>query len=616
MNVVEKTEEINIAEKKILTNSEKVKKGIKSVLKKINIKKIGAILLIFVSCYISMELLNGITEFTIGEVSTFADVSLWISRVLKKVFFSAIVLFPLYLIMKSLVGKTKFTCTFLYTIIIIFSIANYIVTKVRGISITISDFYAIKTAINVAKGIKIKFGWDFFFGILAFVVSNIVLWKYIKFDEKKSKKRIRFSEALLGIILIYGIFNSQVLSDIKIWDINVSYKESGVPIVIARMIHDLKVPKPENYNSEQLKEVLAQYKDDTDEYEGKIPNVIVVMNESFADVNDLFNIDVSEDNLPYYHQLINGEDVVSGFVHSSKYGGGTATVEYEFLTQNTVSFLPSGAIPYQQYIFTPIKQSMVSIMNKLNYHSYGIHSWYKSGYSREKIYKLLGFKDIMFYEDMPNLRLDISNYSSDESTYEYIYNILENKDENEKVFQFVVTVQNHLPFWNIDDNGTQFKPKDQEVNGYLQDANRSDQALKKLVDYLKEYDEDTILLFFGDHQPPLDLENKYGSNGKYSVEETSYVVPFIIWANYDIEEKSGIETSTNYLQNILYSVANMPKDSYTKYIDNLQKDIPIITQNYYIDKDGKKWDINDRNSPYYEKIIKYGCMTYYQLFEN
>ena len=111
------------------------------------------------------------------------------------------------------------------------------------------------------------------------------------------------------------------------------------------------------------------------------------MNESFADLNSIYNIeDLSDDPISFFHELMNEENVISGVMHSSQFGGGTANVEYEFLTQNVTAFLPTGSMPYQQYITKDVNKSIVSYMNKLGYKTYGMHYWDKSGYSREKIY--------------------------------------------------------------------------------------------------------------------------------------------------------------------------------------------------------------------------------------
>ena len=583
-------------------------------------------MLFFFICYVSMELLNG---HDVIFTRIFGFSASWSERIwlIKNVFydffrfpkfiFNYLMFIFLYLITKGITNKTKLSCTIVSSIAVIFGVINYIVTEVRGISITISDIYSIQTAVNVAKGIRFHIEGNFIVGVLLFIISNVILWKVYKTESKDKKIVNRIITTLVGICGIIAIFTSNTLMNrIAIWDINESYAESGAGLTLMRMIKDLKIEKPQNYNANKVIELLSQYEDDTQGFEGNLPNVVVVMNESFADLQSLFNFDILEDNLSYYHQLIEEENTISGVMHSSKYGGGTANVEYEFLTQNTTAFLPTGSVPYQQYISKPVNQSIVTYMNKLNYNSYGIHSWYKNGYSRGKVYKFFNFNNSMFYEDMPNLSIDLTGYSSDWSTYEYLYDILRNKEREEKNFTFLVTVQNHLPFTNIDEEGTQFVEDDNELNSYLQYELRSDTALNALINFLKEYDEDTILLFFGDHQPNLNLEEIYGSNGIYSEEESSYIVPFFVWANYDIEEQKEIETSTNYLQNILFTAANMPKDPYTKYIEELRTYIPVITTQYYIDKDGNRYNIDDETSPYYEKLQEYWQVVYYQIFEN
>ena len=255
-------------------------------------------------------------------------------------------------------------------------------------------------------------------------------------------------------------------------------------------------------------------------------------------------------------------------------------------------------------------------MNELNYNSYGIHSWYKNGYSRGKVYKFLQFNNSVFKETMPNLKNEINEYPTDISTYEHWFDIMNNKSKDEKNFTFIVTMQNHLPFNSVDYDRTLYVDDNYELNAYLQYEKMSDDALEALIEFIREYDEDTILLFFGDHQPNLVLEEKYGLNGNYSEEESSYVVPFFIWANYDIDEQSDIEISTNYLQSLLFDVASLPKDSYTNYISELREYIPVITAQYYIDKDDNFYEINDKSSPYYEKLEEYWRMIYYQMFDN
>ncbi len=580
---------------------------IKKFCEKVNMRKMMLIALFFFSCVVSMELLNGICR-----------ISIYGKRMLiEKFLFNFILLIAMYLMFYFITHKTKLSCTLVSVIVILFSIANYIVIEVRGIAITISDFFVINTALNVIKGTRIQIRTEFVIGIILFIVSNIILWKYIDFKEKNRKNRYRVLGGVVAILILVVTANSKYIAKMNIWDINDSYIVNGAGPVMLKMASSIKVKQPANYNSNDISLFLDNYEDETKEYDGQnLPNVVVIMNESFADLNDVYDLQIQEDNLPFYHSLIGQENTVSGIMHSSKFGGGTANVEYEFLTQNTTAFLPVGSYPYQQYITKAVKESIISYMNNLNYNSYGMHPWYKKGYSREKVYKFLGFKNTLFYEDMDELKLDKSDYVSDESAYEYIYKTFENKQKDEKIFDFLVTVQNHTPFWNEDTEGKIFKDGDQRINTYFQEIYRSDMALENLIQFFKGYDEDTIILFFGDHQPEIDIDESYTINSKYDNEEAKYIIPFFIWANYDIEEQKDIETSTNYLQNILLNAANMPKNQYDNYIDELRTEIPVITANYYKDKDGQRYNFYDTDSPYYEKLQEYWKVIYYEMFNN
>ena len=67
------------------------------------------------------------------------------------------------------------------------------------------------------------------------------------------------------------------------------------------------------------------------------------MNESFSDLNVLGDFTTNEDYMPYLHSLQNGaENTVTGYLNVSVCGGNTANTEFEFLTGNSMAFLPQG----------------------------------------------------------------------------------------------------------------------------------------------------------------------------------------------------------------------------------------------------------------------------------
>ncbi|WP_162474078.1 sulfatase-like hydrolase/transferase [endosymbiont 'TC1' of Trimyema compressum] len=45
----------------------------------------------------------------------------------------------------------------------------------------------------------------------------------------------------------------------------------------------------------------------------------------------------------------------------------------------------------------------------------------------------------------------------------------------------------------------------EEFNGYLRNLKETDDSLRILMDYLKTRDKETIVVFYGDHQPRLEM---------------------------------------------------------------------------------------------------------------
>ena len=92
-----------------------------------------------------------------------------------------------------------------------------------------------------------------------------------------------------------------------------------------------------------------------------------------------------------------------------------------------------------------------------------------------------------------------------------------------------------------------------------------------------------------------------------------YKVPFVIWANYDIEERYLETSSLNYLSAILCETAGVPLTGYQKYLLDLSKKYPAVSANFAVDAEGsKKYIYQIENDP---DINTYMCLQYNHLFE-
>ena len=515
----------------------------------------------------------------------------------------------LFFILKSIFKNTKLSFIILISITFIFNIVNYFVYTKRGVKLAISDLFSFKTAMNVSRGLVIELPHYLGNIIMIFIIAIIIIL-LLKTNEKNNKKNIlkeileRAIYFAVGVSIIALITITPYYKEIILWNINDSYIDRGTGMTILKQFSQIGLKKPKDYNSEYVQKKLEELKDDDFKVDVEKPNIIIVVNESFTDLYDEYNLG-NRDSIPYFRNLLKEENIVSGTMYSSEFGGGTANIEYEFLTQNTTFLFPTNAVIFNQYIRDK-KDSIVSYMKNLGYYTVAIHGWWKSGYNREIVYKYFDFDETIFYEDREDWDLSITTeYPTDKTMYEKLIEKLELKDSDKPLFYYILTMQNHREYFRnsplIDDFD-----EDVELNCYLEALSDSDNHLEYLINYLKNFDEKTIVLFFGDHQPRLEslkLEKGYTKDNK---------VPFMIWANYDIEEKNGIDTSTIFLQNYLIDVVGFPKTSYMKYMENLRKVLPVITKEFYMDSEGNSYVMGE-DSKYKDLIDDYGKMIYYMV---
>ena len=184
-------------------------------------------------------------------------------------------------------------------------------------------------------------------------------------------------------------------------------------------------------------------------------------------------------------------------------------------------------------------------------------------------------------------------------------------------------MQNHSSYTEEFDN---FTPditvnnvKSKTLNNYLSLMKISDEAIKKLVNYFSEQDEDTIIVFFGDHQPtnsvisPIwKLNGKSSSTLSLEDETLRYKVPFFIWANYDIAEASNIETSPNFLGNKVLEAAGIPLSDFRGYLAELEQSYPVVSSIRAEDTSGNRYEIKEVE----DSLNDYAILQYYYLLDS
>ena len=310
-------------------------------------------------------------------------------------------------------------------------------------------------------------------------------------------------------------------------------------------------------------------------------------------------------------------------MYSSVKGGNTANTEFEFLTGLSMYFLPTGSIAYQQYIKSELP-ALPSQLSSIGYTSVAMHPYYPKGWNRDTVYDDLGFEEKYFKDDFQNPEI-LRTYISDWTTYQKIIERYEQKSSDEKLFMFDVTMQNHGSYVKRYSNfipdvsilggkGTYLKATEQ----YLSLIKRSDEAFKQLVEYFEKQSEPTIIMMFGDHQPADYITNvvdtgkvmdegddSISSIGTGSDRKERYIVPFVMWANYDIDESQGEETSANYLAVRLLKAAGLPLTDFQSYLSDLEQEVPFVSAHVLKENQGTEssTDTADNLLKVYKKLL-------------
>lgn len=442
---------------------------------------------------------------------------------------------------------------------------------------------------------------------------------------------------LLSMALIYG-YTGMVQSESfvrnfglydKLFTPTVMNKRDGNIVAFLMELEYMDVEKPSGYSPEETGSKYTQAGQDSagltaaveDPESVKRPNIIVIMDEAFSDLAVRGDFTTNEDYMPFIHRLQQGaENTRTGYLNVSVLGGNTANTEFEFLTGNTIGFLPQGSVAYQQYVQkeTP---SLASYLKELDYHTVAIHPYYASGWDRDRVYPLLGFDEFLSQDDFTNPKR-IRNYISDESSFAKIIELYENKKEGEPLFVFNVTMQNHSgyeeEFHNFTPDITVDGIDSKALSMYLSLVKQTDSALQGLIDYFSQADEDTMIVFFGDHQPTTYVSNPILRNNKVNPETLTdeenllkYKVPYVIWSNFDIEEQTDGETSANYLAMDVLENCDLPLPALQNSLTGLRKEYPVISAAGVREADGTLTTVKQCG----EALNDYRSLEYYLLFD-
>jgi len=510
----------------------------------------------------------------------------------------------------------------------VYSIAQYYLTKFRGAPIKFTDFANLRSAAEVKSEYKLTASFTV---ICALLEIAVVLFVTIRAELRSENAKPRLitlgAVAVLSAAFVliskpsydYGVNNRIIklnFSGDEDWD--TSRRVGSMLMFYYDGVYN-HVQMPDDYTTEKGAGLTEKYPEE--QPSGKTPVIIAVLNESFSDFSHISGFNTNKDYMPVIHSL--SENTIKGMVTVSPYGGYTCNSEYEFLTGNTMHFLPLGSAVYTNYLESD-QDSIVRALNKQGFETVAFTPCGPALWDIGLAYEYLGFKTKYFGGELGITSNELCNGQlPDHVLFERVCELADNRDRSKGIFFWVTTMQNHAPYNYEVEGGVELTDiEDEKAERYLNCVYQSDKALGEMIEHFKDYDEDVIIVMFGDHYPhiPSFSEKLYGGSlSGLNAEEYSRIhqTPFVIWSNRDIGSKELTDISLNYLGAEMFKAAGLPLTPIQQELEHIREKLPIVS-GFGCRTDDGVWHAvgDDLGEDYDSALEEYRTMQYYRMFDD
>lgn len=550
----------------------------------------------------------------LNQNDVFSDLQAW------QVLMNLVWYYILFLVCRLVLGRRRRAAALAICLSFLIGLVNHYVLRFRGRILFPADVASWKTAANVADAFDFSIDVYIEQAAVLLVAYLFLVWMC---QPQPKRDRLPLPVGIVAWVFCIGysfaFFFTGMLPALGIYTQQWVTQANGFLLNFTVALRYSSVDKPDDYSHDLVLKLMDKYPSVEGDPDRTEPiNIIVVMNESFSDLTIFDKLEVSQDPTPFLHSL--SENTIKGWMYSPVTGGGTASVEFEYLTGFATIFQPPHTVAYQLYTKEGMP-SLASLLGVNGYESTAFHPYKSSGWNRPIVYNNMRFDHQLYQEDVDNAYL-IRNYISDQSDYETIFQITD-AEQGDPQFIFNVTMQNHSSYaqgWNnLEKTVTvsdELRQTDYSSEQYLSLALESDQALEQLVAHYEQSSEPTMIVFFGDHQPPLKnafYEVLYGKPlSERTTEEVmqQYQVPFFIWTNYDIEEQEGVVISPNYLGVLTAQMAGMPLTGFMNFLSQLYEEMPAITPVGIVTADGEYLEREELNEEQQQWLETYETLNY------
>ncbi len=375
----------------------------------------------------------------------------------------------------------------------------------------------------------------------------------------------------------------------SIWNQEVNYDLNGF---VGGFLFNMPVPAmaaPPGYGRAEMARLVSKYAAVADRVNrGRDPhalddvNVVMVLSESFSDPTLLEGLAPVRDPIPFTRHLMRTS--TSGRMLARGIGGGTSDMEFELLTGMSMSqFAPQLSNAYQmlvpRYAHFP---SAVGYFKGLGHDTVAIHPYEPSMYRRTEVYASFGFDRFLHAGTMRHRdEIEHNPRISDDAAFREVTDQIE--QDPTPLLVHLVTVQNHMPYrgqYAHPERPRGLTGSDRENAGqYLRGLTYSDRALRSFIGRLRQSDEKTVVLFYGDHLPSAYPPSLLARNTPRRTHET----PFFVWSNFASPRHQEPTTSPWGFMDLVLERAGAPVPPYFALLERLHQQVPAMEGDTVVD---------------------------------
>ncbi len=383
--------------------------------------------------------------------------------------------------------------------------------------------------------------------IVAGVVALVIL--FIK-APKKPKGEVKLKKNLAAVLLIIAMTFGATFGLVKVGllstffgNLAYAYEDYGVPYCFINTWLNTGIHKPMGYDEKAVKAIFdkSQYgedgtmKLDETDVDEEHPNILFLQLESFVDPTLFNNIKLSSDPVPYFRSLM--EKYSSGSLTVPACGAGTANTEFEVMTGLSVKFFGPGEYPFKAVLKEKTAESIARDLKSMGYATHAIHNHRALFYNRNEVFDNIGYDTFTSLEYMSDVPKTPKNWAKDSILTEQIMDALKSSDGHDYIYTISVQGHGKYPTEQLIKNPeiqVTDAPSEElkwKYEYYVNQVYEMDQFIQNLTETLSQFDEDVILVMYGDHIPALDV-----TEGSYDAKDL-YQTQYVIWSNFDMEKK-------------------------------------------------------------------------------